>query len=55
MSEDLGILILDFDFAGEEGIHTDATENSRKKTQNLTNQRLSHSFSTLRDRAGLSS
>lgn len=35
MSEDLGILILDFGSAGEEGIHTDTTENSRKKTQNL--------------------
>ena len=35
MSEDLGILILDFGFAGEEGIHTDATENSKKRTQNL--------------------
>ena len=35
MSEDLGVLILDFGFTGEEGIQTDATENSRKKTQNL--------------------
>lgn len=35
MSEDIGILILDFDFAGEEGMRTDATENNRKKTQNL--------------------
>ncbi len=35
MSEDFGVLILDFGLAGEEGVHTDATENSRKKTQNL--------------------
>ncbi len=35
MSEDLGILILDFDFAGEEGMHTAVEESSKKKTQNL--------------------
>lgn len=35
MSEDLGMLILDFGIAGEEGIHTAVGENSRKKTQNL--------------------
>ena len=35
MSEDLGILILDFDFAGEEGMHMAVEESSKKKTQNL--------------------
>lgn len=35
MSEDLGVLILDFGFAGEEGIHTVVEENSKKGTQNL--------------------
>ena len=35
MSEDLGILILDFGFAGEEGIHAVVEENSKKRTQNL--------------------
>lgn len=35
MSEDLGVLILDFGFAGEEGIHTVVGENSKKRTQNL--------------------
>lgn len=31
MSEDLGILILDFDFAGEEGMHMAVEESSEKK------------------------
>lgn len=35
MSEDLGVLILDFGFAGEEGIHTVVEGNSKKSTQNL--------------------
>ena len=35
MSEDLGMLILDFGLAGEEVVPMDAAENSRKKTQNL--------------------
>lgn len=35
MNEDLGVLILDFGFGREEGIHTDATESGKKKTQNL--------------------
>lgn len=35
MSEDLGVLILDFGFAGEEGIHTVVEGNSKKRTQNL--------------------
>ena len=35
MSEDLGMLILDFGLAGEEVVPMDAAENSRKKTKNL--------------------
>ncbi len=35
MGEDLGILILNFGLSREEGVHTDAAENGRKKTQNL--------------------
>lgn len=39
MNEDLGVLILDFGFAGEEGIHTDATENSKKGRRTFTSQK----------------
>lgn len=35
MSEDLGVLILDFGFAWEEGDHTAVEGNSKKRTQNL--------------------
>lgn len=39
MSEDLGILILDFDFAGEEGMHMAVEESSKKRHRIFMNQK----------------